>query len=178
MAVKKTRARVVQRLHMTAAFATTAVLMSGCGAWQATKEMTANATSAVFVAKVKQMNLVIESRAALNTDGRGQSLPVELRIYQLKDSNTFERTGYTRLLNDDQALLKADLLDSTTKTLAPGTTIKLSEPMKDGAQFVGIAGFFLDPGGAEWQLTIPKSQWKKTDPVKLIVTGNRVELVQ
>jgi len=32
-------------------------------------------------------------------------------------------------------------------------------------------------GGAEWQLVIPKSQWKKTNPVKLIVTGNRMELV-
>ncbi|CAN0625490.1 protein of unknown function [Burkholderia multivorans] len=29
---------------------------------------------------------------------------------------------------------------------------------------------------AEWQRVIPKSQWKKTDPVKLVVTDNRMEL--
>jgi type VI secretion system protein VasD len=176
--VKKSKNRMPRRLRSGCVCAITAALVSGCGAWQATKDATVNATNAVFVAKVKQLNLVIESRAALNADGQGQSLPVELRIYQLKDSKTFEKTGYTQLLYDDQTLLKADLLDSTVKTLAPGATIKLSAPMKDDAQFVGIAGFFLDPGGAEWQLSIPKSQWKKTDPVKLIVTGNRVELAQ
>lgn len=170
--------RIAYRLGLVGTCAITAALLSGCGAWQATKGAIVNATSAVFVAKVKQMNLVIESRAALNADGQGQSLPVELRIYQLKDSKTFEKTGYTQLLNDDQTLLKADLLDSTVKILAPGATIKLSAPMKDDAQFVGVAGFFLDSGNAEWQLSIPKSQWKKTDPVKLIVTGNRVELAQ
>ncbi|PQV48098.1 type VI secretion system lipoprotein TssJ [Paraburkholderia sp. BL21I4N1] len=176
--MKKSKNRLAHRLRKTGACAMTAALVSGCGAWQATKNATVNATSAVFVAKVKQMNLVIESRAALNTDGQGQSLPVELRIYQLKDSKTFEKTGYTQLLNNDQTLLKADLLDSAVKTLAPGATIRLSAPMQDDTQFVGIAGFFLDPGSAEWQLSIPKAQWKSADPVRLIVTGNRVELAR
>ncbi|KDB06458.1 hypothetical protein LIG30_4132, partial [Burkholderia sp. lig30] len=29
---------------------------------------------------------------------------------------------------------------------------------------------------AEWQLVIPKSQWKKTDPVRLVVIDKRMEL--
>ena len=55
--------------------------------------------------------------------------------------------------------------------------MKLSAPMPDDVRAVGVAGFFRDQGGAEWQLVIPKSHWKKTDPVKLIVTGNRMELM-
>lgn len=166
------------RLCVAASCTIMAALMSGCGAWQGTKDATVDATRAVFVAKVKEMNLVIESRAALNQDAQGQSLPVVLRVYQLKDSKTFEKTGYAKLLDDDQTLLKGDLVDSMQTMLAPGATVKLSVPMKDDAQVVGIAAFFLDPGGAEWQLSIPKVQWKKTDPVRIIVTGNRVELAQ
>jgi type VI secretion system protein VasD len=168
---------MMYRFSLATSWTLAAVLMSGCGAWQGTKDATVDATRAVFLTKVKQMDLVIESRAALNQDAQGQSLPVVLRVYQLKDSKTFEKTGYAKLLDDDQALLKADLVDSMQTMLAPGAMVKLSVPMKDDAQVVGIAGFFLDPGGAEWQLSIPKSQWKKTDPVRLIVTGNKLELV-
>ncbi|WP_249173224.1 type VI secretion lipoprotein TssJ [Burkholderia vietnamiensis] len=60
--------------------------------------------------------------------------------------------------------------------LGPGATVKLSAPMTDDVQAVGVVGFFRDQDGATWQLVIPKSQWKKTDPVKLIVTGNQIEL--
>lgn len=176
--MRKLKNRTTYRLSLVASCTIAAALMSGCGAWQAAKDATVDATRAVFVAKVKQMNLVIESRAALNQDAQGQSLPVVLRIYQLKDSKTFEKAGYAKLLSDDQTLLKTDLVDSMQTMLVPGATVKVSVPMKDDAQVVGIAGFFLDPGGAEWQLSIPKSQWKKTDPVKLVVTGNKVELTQ
>jgi type VI secretion system protein VasD len=105
-------------------------LLTACGAWQSVTSTTADLTRAVFVAKIKQMNLVIASRSALNQDGRGESLPVVL----------------------------------------------LSEPMFDDAQFVGVVAFFRDQANAEWQLVIPKAQWKKTDPVKLSVADNRIEL--
>ncbi len=80
------------------------------------------------------------------------------------------------MLDGGRALLKADLLGNLEVSLAPGATTKLSAPMPDDAQFVGVVGFFRDQDGAEWQLVIPKSQWKKTDPVRLVVNGNRLEL--
>lgn len=44
---------------------------------------------AIFIAEIKQMNLVVEGRAALNRDERGVSLPVAMRVYQLKDAQAF-----------------------------------------------------------------------------------------
>ncbi|KVM88401.1 type VI secretion system lipoprotein TssJ [Burkholderia stagnalis] len=153
-----------------------ALAVSACGMWQPVKDTTEDATRAIFVAKVKQMNLVVESRAVLNQNSQGQSLPVAIRVYQLKDAKTFAKAGYPQLLDDDRALLKADLLGSRDATLAPGASVKLSAPMHDDARFVGVVAFFRDQDGAEWQLVIPKSQWKKTDPVRLVVNGNRLEL--
>lgn len=168
---------MMRSIRLVAVGVLTVASISGCGMWQSLKDTTVDTTRAVFIAKVKQMNLVIESRSALNENEQGQSLPVVVRIYQLKDAKVFEKASYAQLLDDDSALLKADLLGSLETTLGPDVTMKLSAPMVDDAQVVGVAGFFRDQAGAEWQLVIPKSQWKKTDPVKLIVTGNRMELV-
>ncbi|MGO4812869.1 type VI secretion system lipoprotein TssJ [Cupriavidus sp. 2MCAB6] len=151
-------------------------LLAGCGAWQSVKDTTAAATSAVFVAKVKQMNLVIVSRSALNQDERGVSLPVVLRIYQLKDSKAFETATYAQLLEGAGDPLKTDSLGRTEVTLGPAATVSLSEPMADDAQYVGVVAFFREQSSAEWQLVIPKARWKKGDPVKLAVTDNRLEL--
>ncbi|AOJ35411.1 hypothetical protein WJ16_28230 [Burkholderia metallica] len=169
--------RMMRSVRRASAVAMTAASLSGCGTWQAVKATTTDMTRAIFVAKIKQMNLVIESRSALNENEQGQSLPVVMRVYQLKDAKVFEKAAYVQLLDDDKALLSADLLGRQEATLAPDATVRLSAPMADDAQIVGIAGFFRNQDGAEWQLTIPKSQWKKTDPVKLVVTGNRMELV-
>ncbi len=54
--------------------------------------------------------------------------------------------------------------------------MKLSAPIAGDARAVGVAAFFRDQANAEWQLVIPKSQWKKTDPVRLVVIDNRLEL--
>lgn len=167
---------MMRSIRLVAVGALTVASMSGCGMWQSVKDTTVDTTRAVFIAKVKQMNLVIESRSALNENEQGQSLPVVVRVYQLKDAKVFEKASYAQLLDDDRALLKADLLGSMETTLGSDAAVKLSAPMADDAQVVGVAGFFRDQAGAEWQLVIPKSQWKKTDPVKLIVTGNRMEL--
>ncbi|MGS0897385.1 type VI secretion system lipoprotein TssJ [Burkholderia stagnalis] len=166
---------MMRNIRRVAVVTLTVASMSGCGAWQSVKDTAVDTTRAVFIAKVKRMNLVIESRSALNQNEQGQSLPVVVRVYQLKDAKVFERAGYAQLLDDDRALLKADLLGRMETTLGPDAATKLSAPMADDAQVVGVAGFFRDQAGAEWQRVIPKAQWKKTDPVRLIVTGNRME---
>lgn len=168
--------RTLRRIRLAGTWVAVAGLLSGCGTWQSVKEMTVGATRAVFITKVKQMNLVIESRAALNQNEQGQSLPVVLRVYQLTDTKAFEKATSGQLLADDRMLLKADLAGSMEAVLGSGSTVKLSAPMADGVQAVGVVGFFRDQRGATWQLVIPQSQWKKADPVKLIVTGNQIEL--
>lgn len=95
-------------------------LLAGCGAWQSARDTTFEATTAVFIAKVKQMNLVIASRSALNPDARGVPLPVVLRIYQLKDSQAFETATYAQLLTGANNPLKADILGRAEVTLGPG----------------------------------------------------------
>lgn len=144
-----------------------ALCFSACGTLQAVKDGTVAVTKAVFETKVKQMDLVVTARGALNQDARGTSLPVVLRIWQLKDDKPFATATYAQLLGGNDAL-KASMLWSRDVTLGPGQTLKISEPMDDAANFVGVAAFFRDTSDAEWSVLLPKSKWKKTDLVKLI----------
>ncbi|WP_322062940.1 type VI secretion system lipoprotein TssJ [Paraburkholderia sp. J63] len=152
-----------------------ALTVSGCGMWQSVKDGTVAATHAVFVSKVKQMDLVMAARGALNQDKRGASLPVVLRIYQLKDDKPFATATYAQLLEGNDAL-KAATLWSQDVTLGPGQTLKVSAPMGDDANYVGVAAFFRDTSGAEWSVLIPKAQWKKTDPVRLVAADRNIVL--
>jgi type VI secretion system protein VasD len=151
-------------------------LLAACGTWQSVKDTTVDATRAVFVSKVKEMNLVITSRSALNPDEHGAALPLVMRVYQLKDSKAFETATYAQIVDETTDTLKTDQLARTEVTLGPDASAKLSEPMRDEANYVGIVAFFRDQSHAEWHVLIPRSQWKKTDPVRLVVSGNRVEM--
>lgn len=152
-----------------------ALTVSGCGMWQSAKDSTVAVTQAVFVAKVKQMNVVVTARAALNQDARGASLPVVLRIYQLRDDKPFATASYAQLLEGSDAL-RAATLWSRDVTVGPGQTLKVSEPMDDAANYVGVAAFFRDTANTEWSVLVPKAQWKKTDPVTLVAAERTLEL--
>jgi type VI secretion system protein VasD len=62
---------MMRSIRLVAVGVLTVASMSGCGMWQSLKDTTVDTTRAVFIAKVKQMNLVIESRSALNENEQG-----------------------------------------------------------------------------------------------------------
>ena len=49
--------------------------------------------------------------------------------------------------------------------------------MNEAAQVVGVVAFFREPGqDAGWKLSIPKKQWKKTDPVRIDVRDSTLSV--
>ena len=152
------------------------MLLVNCGAWQSIRETSSDAAHAIFITKVKEMNLLIEGRAELNRDDRDVSLPVVLRVYQLRDPHAFEAGAYAQLLDDTGSIFKADALKRSDLVLSPGSTATLGSPMADDARYVGVIALFRSPVGTHWRLVIPRDQWKKTDPVKISVIDNRLVL--
>ncbi|AET92166.1 hypothetical protein BYI23_C000200 [Burkholderia sp. YI23] len=161
-----------KRAAAVAAFAALCAL-SGCGAWQATKDGTVGAYDWLFTTQVKTMNIDVDARAALNETTAGRSLSTVVRFYQLKDTKTFAQLEYVQLQNNDLELLKADLLATKDVVLKPGAAASISEPMDKDAEYVGVVAFFRSPSSnGVWKLAIPKKQWKDTDPVKVEVRDN------
>jgi type VI secretion system VasD/TssJ family lipoprotein len=93
--------------------------------------------------KIKVLHLDFTAREALNTDSRESnslSEPVVIRVYQLKDRKTFDKTVYQQLLQDDSTILKDDMLASRDVVVKPGGDANLDMPMEEKAQFVAVVG--------------------------------------
>ncbi|KUZ74461.1 type VI secretion protein [Burkholderia ubonensis] len=161
-----------------AAAALAILATAGCGVGQAVKDSTVGAAKWVFTTQVKTMNVDLVARSSLNANAAGQPLSTVVRLYQLKDAKTFDQLDYTQLQTHDLDALKADLLATKDVVLRPGANASVSEPMHPDAHVVGVVAFFREPGeGAVWKLTMPKKQWKQTDPVKVEVRDNVLVLL-
>jgi type VI secretion system VasD/TssJ family lipoprotein len=102
-----------------------AIGLTGCGLTQSVTDGTKSAFTSVFYKKIKILHLDFTAREALNTDARENnslSESVVVRIYQLKDRKTFDKTVYQQLLKDGDTVLKADLLASRDVVVKPGAT--------------------------------------------------------
>jgi type VI secretion system protein VasD len=168
---------IIKHLALLSAAACAILTIAGCGIAQSVKSGTVDAAKWAFTTQIKTMNLDLTSRSSLNTSGAGQSLSTVLRVYQLKTPQAFEQLDYAQLQSNDLDALKPDLLGTTDVVLRPDANASISEPMNDDAQFVAIVAFFRDDGrDSTWRLLIPKKQWKATDPVKVEVRDNSLQL--
>jgi type VI secretion system protein VasD len=72
--------------------------------------------------------------------------------------------------------LRAATVWHSEATLGPGRTLKVSEPIGEDANYVGVVAFFRDAANTEWSVLVPKSQWKKTDPVRRVAMDRTLEI--
>lgn len=142
-----------------------ALCLSGCGLTQRVSEGTKSAFNAVFYKKINTLHLDFTAREALNTDARENhslSEPVVVRIYQLKDRQTFDRLVYQQLLEED-ILLAADLLASRDVVIGPGGDASLNMPLEAEATFVAVVGLFRHPDTQRntWKQVLAR-EWIRT----------------
>ncbi|MCW0319395.1 type VI secretion system lipoprotein TssJ [Pantoea dispersa] len=150
--------------------------LTGCGVTQGITDGTKSAFNAVFYKKIKVLHLDFTAREALNTDSRESnslSEPVVIRVWQLKDRKTFDKTVYQQLLRDGDTILKADLLATRDVVVKPGGDANLDMPMEEDAQFVAVAGLFRHPDRVNntWKLVIGR-EYLDPDKPRILEAGN------
>ena len=150
--------------------------LTGCGVTQSVTDSTKSAFTAVFYKKIKVLHLDFTAREALNTDARENnslSESVVVRVYQLKDNKTFDRSVYQQLLKDGDAVLGADLLATHDVVVKPGGDALLDMPMKEDAKYVAVVGLFRHPDMEKntWKLTIDREALDP-DKARVIEAGN------
>ncbi len=98
---------------------------------------------------------------------------VVVRIYQLKDIKTFDRSVYQQLLNDGETTLGADLLATRDVVVKPGGDALLNMPMEEEAKYVAVVGLFRHPDmhTNSWKLTIDREALDP-DKARVIEAGN------
>ncbi|PKF79718.1 type VI secretion system lipoprotein TssJ [Vibrio sp. vnigr-6D03] len=108
------------------------LLLSGCSLWSD---------------ELVEPKLIINITAAsnINPNVEGKPSPVELRIYQLTNSNAFEQADFIQIFNDEQGVLKAELaLARQLPSLLPGETRQEVIPLGTGVKFIGVIAGFAD----------------------------------
>ncbi|MDF7785850.1 type VI secretion system lipoprotein TssJ [Pantoea stewartii] len=153
-----------------------AIALSGCGLTQSVSDGTRSALSAVFHKKIKVLHLDFSAREALNTDARENtalSQSMVVRVYQLKDIKTFERSVYSQLLNEEETTLGDDLLATRDVVVKPGSDVSLNMPMEDDTNYVAVVGLFRHPDTLKntWKLTIDREALDP-DKARVIEAGN------
>jgi type VI secretion system protein VasD len=137
------------------------LLVSGCGVTQSVSESTASMTQAIFYKQVRTLRLDFDGRQALNTDGtdmRALSVPVMVRVYQLRDGKSVNNATYDDLLRDADRLLAADLLDQRSLVIKPGEGAQLDVPLDENAEVVAVVGLFREPDLQlnDWRLLLTR----------------------
>lgn len=146
------------------------VILSSCSLWDDN------------VALQPQLQLNIQAATNINPNVKMKPSPLELRVYQLSDSQAFNQADFVQIFNDPQGVLKTDLLVSRQLTsIFPGERRDVVLERAPGAKYVGIIGGFADYRNAKNKIIFPLDidQILKTntiikiniDDINLDVTG-------
>ncbi|MCY1456004.1 type VI secretion lipoprotein [compost metagenome] len=142
---------------------------------------TAATAQAIFYKQVQRLHLDFNGRSAMNTDTEemsGLSVPVLVRVYQLRGSNALERATYDELVSQGERLLRDDLVNEHVVVVKPGEAAQLSTPLQGDARYVAVVALFRSPDVVQdtWRLVLQRDDLDP-DQARVIELGdNRLTL--
>lgn len=122
---------------------------------------------------VIQLQIVVEND--VNPGNFGEPSPVMLRIYELRETSSFNAADFFGLFNDDKAALGGDLLHKNELIVKPGDIKQLEIQPSDSIQSLGVLAAFRKLDTAQWRnsLTIKPHQ---TQAIALKLSRNQLAL--
>ena len=161
------------KFPLAALVASITLILAGCGLTQSVTDGTVAVTKSIFYKQVKTLHLDIRAREAVNHNAGGVALSTVIRIYQLKDRNTFDSTDYPSLFKADSQAIKADLLTEKDIRLQPGGAVMVDMPLEESAQYVAVAGMIMSPDQVNntWRVVLSRDDLDP-DKARVIEAGN------
>jgi type VI secretion system protein VasD len=98
------------------------------------------------------INVAINPAYQLNADQQSESLPVEVRLYQLRDKDAFLQATFRELWQQDTATLGNSLLDKRTLMVSPGVRTERSLTRNKDCQYLGVMAVFRRPWSSDWRV--------------------------
>lgn len=158
-----------------------AILLGGCGLTQKVVDGTASTAHAIFYKQVKTLHLDFTGRAAMNTDRTemsGLSVPVLIRVYQLRDHKALDRAAYDDLVSHGGRVLGSDLLNEKAVMVKPGEAAQLSTPLHSESRYIAVVALFRNPDLEQdaWRLTLQRDDLAPDQPRVIELGDNRLKL--
>ncbi|PSW05691.1 type VI secretion system lipoprotein TssJ [Photobacterium lipolyticum] len=103
-----------------------------------------------------QVVVNIEAANNINPNIDGLASPLEIRFYQLQDSEAFNQASFIDLYNDDQGVLKAGLLSKRSlDSVLPNEKRQVVLPLITETKYVGVVAAFADYREAKNKAILP-----------------------
>ena len=105
----------------------------------------------------QEVRVALVSSEVLNLDDSGASLPVVVRVYQLRSKEAFERASFRTLWKSDKEHLQGDLIERKEIVLRPESEVivELEIDKKKGAAYLGVMALFREASGDRWKTIVP-----------------------
>jgi type VI secretion system protein VasD len=138
-----------------------ALNLAGCAATGKVKEAIGKAAEAVGMKTPAaetgpiKVPLRIFAGENLNAGSGNRPIALVLKVYQLRDSNAFEQTGYNQFLDaaKEKTALGDDLISSHEVLVLPGQSYDLVETTQPTAAYIGVVALFQAPTSSRWRLS-------------------------
>jgi type VI secretion system protein VasD len=129
----------------------------------------------------KKWRVVLMPTSTLNQDDAGASLPVLVRVYQLRGKEKFQQATFKALWKSDKEALEGDLVERKEITVHPSTEAEIDVDLevKHGAAFLGVMAVFRQPNAEGWKQVVPaKSSAMNpfTPKVRLELNNNTIKV--
>lgn len=129
------------------------------------------------------VQMAFVSTKNLNLDEAGGSLPVMVRVYQLRQKDGFEQASFDSLWKSDKELLGSDLVERKDLTLSPNTEmlVDIDVDLRGGTRYLAIMALYRKPEGNAWRTVIFADDVSTLIPfatpsVRLVFDRNSVSL--
>lgn len=111
----------------------------------------------------------------VNKDEFGRSLPIVVRLYELKSTGSFQSADFFGIYDQEAATLGGDLLAREELQLRPGEQQKIEREAAPDAQHLGVVGAFRQIDNARWRATHALKPGE-TNKVEIMLGPNAVSI--
>lgn len=103
----------------------------------------------------KRVLLRLHAGRVLNLGATGQSLPLVLKLYKLRDRTAFDQMPYTafaRTSGPDSIIFSADVVETRELVFIPGQRYEVVENLEPNVQYFAVVALFRAPIEQRWRV--------------------------
>lgn len=107
----------------------------------------------------RSVTMRFDAAAKVNPDANQQSLPVQVKVFQLKDDLAFRNADFDDLWQQGQQALGSSYVDETDFMILPDSKKSLSLDMNSNTTYLGFVAVFRTRSGFTWRAikAVPKA---------------------
>ncbi|APR38882.1 type VI secretion system lipoprotein TssJ [Paraburkholderia sp. SOS3] len=122
-----------------------------------------------------KLELSVKAASTVNPDDQKRAAPIVVRIYELKNADTFEEADFFSLQDKDKTVLTDDLVMRDQFQLRPGESKTIRRKAAEATTTLGVLAAYRDLPNSIWRATwtlpaTPSAAWyRRTPKVQLTI---------